>query len=162
MGRVPDRIGAEQAPSPSKRWPVWVVRIAFAIVFALNVQCALQFILVPEAYEASYGLSGPEGAVAVQGIGIAFLMWNATYPAYIASPRRFFVLGPVIIAQQVIGAVGETLVLLSLNGTQPLLTASIGRFMAFDYAGLVLLVIAFAILVLTERHPSVRAEDGCR
>lgn len=29
------------------------------------------------------------GAAAVQGLGVAFLMWNATYPAVIVSPRAF-------------------------------------------------------------------------
>lgn len=162
MGGPSNPRGAADTPSQAKGWPLWVVRIAFAIVFLMNVQCALQFILIPEAYEVSYGLSGPAGAVAVQGIGIAFLMWNATYPAYIASPRRFFVLGPVIVVQQLIGAVGETAVFLSLDPAQGLLSASIGRFMAFDYAGLVILSVAFALFAFAERRASAHAEDGCR
>lgn len=48
------------------------------------------------------------GAAAVQGLGIAFLMWNATYPAVIASPLRFRAVAVIVLVQQAIGLAGES------------------------------------------------------
>ena len=132
----------------------WGVRAAFAAVFALNVTCALQFAVAPAAFAGAYGLEGVAGEAAVRGMGVAFLMWNATYPAFVASPRRFAVLGWVILAQQAIGLCGEAAILASLLSGSGLLAASIGRFIAFDGAGLALMGLAFGLLVaFRRRHP---------
>lgn len=128
-----------------------LVRIAFALVFAVNVQCAFSFVVWPQDFAAAYELSGIAGEAAVRGLGIAFLMWNATYPAYIAAPQRFSVLGWVILAQQAIGLVGETALLLGLPAGHELLAASVTRFIAFDAAGLVIMAIAFAALQVSSR-----------
>lgn len=130
--------------TPRTSSAVWVIRIVFTIVFLWNVLCAIQFILFPADYAGSYQLSGTEGEVALRGLGVAFLMWNATYPAYIARPDRFPVLGAVIVAQQVIGLVGESLILASLPEGYALLASSIQRFIAFDGAGLLLMIAALA------------------
>lgn len=131
--------------------PAVAARIAVALVFALNVQCALQFVLWPGAFAGAYELSGVAGEAAVRGLGVAFLMWNATYPAVIASPRRFRTLYVVVLAQQAIGLVGETAILLGLPGGHEVLAASILRFIAFDAAGLVLMAAAFAWLRKREK-----------
>lgn len=130
----------------------WFARIAFAAVFAVNVQCALSFALSPGDFAAAYELGGEAGDAAVRGIGIAFLMWNATYPAFIAAPRRFPVLGWVILAQQAIGLIGESLLLCGLPAGHDVLAASITRFVAFDAAGLALMGIAFACLLRSMRR----------
>ena len=130
----------------------WFARIAFAVVFVVNVQCALQFAFAPAQSAAAYELSGVAGEAAVRGIGIAFLMWNATYPAFIVSPRRFKVLGWVILAQQAIGLVGETALFLGLPEGHAVLAASVLRFIAFDGAGLVLMAVAFACLLVIGRR----------
>lgn len=88
----------------------WVVRLCFAFVFVVNVQCALGFALAPEAYMGAYELGGVPGRVATQGIGIAFLMWNCTYPLVIWRPERHRALASVVLAQQVVGLVGESLI----------------------------------------------------
>lgn len=49
-------------------------RIVVAAVFLINVQCALSFALQPASFAGAYELSGVSGNVAVQGIGVAFLM----------------------------------------------------------------------------------------
>lgn len=126
-------------------------RAAFAAVFAINVQCALSFVLFPSSYVAGFQLSGWTGNVAVQGLGVAFLMWNCTYPPFIASPRRWPVLGGVILAQQAIGLLGETTLYLQLPTEAAALHASIGRFMAFDAVGLLVMAAAFAWLA-TRMH----------
>lgn len=125
---------------------IWVARIAFGIVFAWNVLCAIQFALWPQLYTSAYQLDGPGAQAAMQGIGVAFLMWNATYPAFIASPQRFRVLGPIIMAQQAIGLVGELCIAASLGPGQELLTQSIARFVGFDALGFVLMGGALALL----------------
>ena len=96
------------------------------------------------------------GAAAVRGLGVAFLMWNATYPAVIANPRRFRALYAVVLVQQAVGLAGESWILLSLPAGHAALAASIVRFIAFDAVGLVLMAAAFAWLALADRHARPR------
>ena len=133
----------------TRKASIWVARVLVFAVFFVNVQCALQFLLWPGAYTAAYQVEGASAEVMVRTVGICFLMWNATYPPVIAKPDRFRVLFSVIIAQQVIGLVGESLLLLGLADGLSVLAGSIMRFVAFDAAGLVLLVAAF---ILTRRQ----------
>ena len=123
----------------------WIARALVALVFVINVQCALQFVIWPDAYTAAYQLEGASAEAVVRSIGICFLMWNATYPPVIARPGRFRVLFGVVIAQQVIGLVGESLLLLTLGPDLAVLASSVTRFIVFDAAGLVALVVAFAL-----------------
>ena len=134
-----------------ERAGAWAVRIAYALVFAVNVQCAVSFVLWPDAYAPAYELAGTAGAVAVQGLGVAFLMWNATYPAVIASPRRFRALAVVVLVQQAIGLVGESWIRSTLPNGHAALAASIDRFVAFDAAGLVLMAAALGVYFLASK-----------
>ena len=84
------------------RRAAWLARAAFLLVFAINVQCAASFVLWPDVYAPSFEVAGVPGAAAVQGLGIAFLMWNATYPAVIASPLRFRAVAVIVLVQQAI------------------------------------------------------------
>lgn len=129
-----------------------LTRIAFALVFAINVMCALQFAFDPASFAGAYQLSGVAGETAVRGIGIAFLMWNVTYPLFIFKPAEHLALGGIILAQQAIGCIGETLALLALP-TQgyELLASSIMRFIAFDATGLVIMLAAFIFLCVSSR-----------
>lgn len=130
----------------------WVCRACFALVFIVNVQCAFSYIFMPESFAGGFQLSGIEGAVAVQGIGVAFLMWNATYPAFIARPQRFCVLGVVILFQQAIGLVGESMIYLSLpEFGYAQLAHSITRFIVFDAIGLVFMMLSFCIMCLVAK-----------
>lgn len=124
---------------------VWASRVLVAAVFAVNVQCAVQFIVWPGAFAGAYQLEGAPAEAVVRSVGICFLMWNATYPPVIARPSRFRVLFGVVIAQQVIGLVGESVLAAGLRPELATLQASILRFIAFDAAGLVLLAFAFAL-----------------
>ena len=122
-----------------------IARVLVAVVFASNILCVLQFIVTPEAHTAAYQLQGPSAVAIVQSFGICFLMWNATYPPVIAQPAKYRVLFTVVIAQQVIGLVGESILLASLGPGLTTLAGSIVRFIVFDAAGLVLLAIAFVL-----------------
>ena len=144
--------GLPKRPARSVTVATWVVRVCFTFVFAVNVQCALGFALTPEAYMGAYELSGVPGRVGVQGIGIAFLMWNCTYPAFIVSPRRFTALGVVILAQQVLGLAGESLVRATLPAGHEVLAAGIDLFVAFDAVGLGLMALSFLLLHLAQRR----------
>ena len=135
----------------SGRAAAWAVRLAFAFVFAANVQCALSFVLQPAAFAPAYELSGVAGSVAVQGLGVAFLMWNATYPAVIASPHRFRPLSIVVLVQQAIGLVGESWIRLSLPDGHTVLAANIERFIAFDAFGLVLMAATLGVYFRVKR-----------
>ena len=123
----------------------WIACVLVALVFVINVQCALQFILWPGAYTAAYQVEGASAEAMVRTVGICFLMWNATYPPIIVRPGRYRVLFGVVLAQQIIGLVGESLLLASLQPGLEVLASSIARFIAFDAAGLVLLTIAFLL-----------------
>ena len=126
-----------------------MVRLCFAFVFVVNVQCALGFALEPEAYMGAYELGGVPGRVATQGIGIAFLMWNCTYPLVIWRPERHRALASVVLAQQVVGLVGESLI----RATLP---AGIDLFIAFDAIGLVLMAASWGIFFLLEKRTCAR------
>lgn len=135
---------------------IWVARVLVAAVFAVNVQCAVQFIAWPGAFTGAYQVEGASAEAVVRSIGICFLMWNATYPPVIVRPDRFRVLFGVVIAQQVIGLVGEGLLAAGLPSDLDALFGSIMRFVAFDAAGLVLLATAF---LLTRRGTSTAPRD---
>ncbi|MBN2840237.1 MAG: hypothetical protein JXP37_04690 [Coriobacteriia bacterium] len=132
----------------------WAARIAVGAVFLMNARCALQFILAPGRYTAGFQLAGVPGETAIRGLGIAFLMWNATYPLVIWRPRIFRTLFAVVIAQQLIGVAGETMLLTSLPAGHEVLAASIERFILFDAGGLLALVAGFLLTrsTRTEGH----------
>ena len=133
---------------------IWIARVLVVAVFFVNVQCALQFVVWPEAYTAAYQLEGASAEAVVRSIGICFLMWNATYPVVIARPDRYRMLFGVMIAQQVIGLVGESLLLASLGDGLTVLAGSIVRFIVFDAAGFVALAVGFWISRLGKQPAS--------
>lgn len=149
-----------EIPVPRKRLSpraaAWIARAAVFIVFFLNVMCAVQFILEPIGYATAYGLPATEESGAmVAGLGVAFLMWNTTYPAVIFNPRKFRSLYVVVLFQQLIGLIGESCILAHLVGAGlggGLMAAGILRFVAFDAGGLVLMLVAFIALVRAERY----------
>lgn len=151
----------EKAERPEKavRAAAVAVRMAFAAVFAINVQCAVLFVLWPGSFAAAYELSGVPGEAAMRGIGVAFLMWNATYPAVIASPRRFRALAVVAVAQQLIGLAGESFILATLPQGHAMLAISITRFIAFDAGGLALMTASLVWLIVAE-HRNQAADSG--
>lgn len=124
----------------------WVCRICFTIVFIVNIHSAISFIVDPGPYAWNFGLRGDSGHFAVRGLGIAFLMWNATYPVFIALPNLFKVVGGIVLAQQLIGLIGESLLLPYLPHASFLFAASIMRFIEFDAFGLLIMTIAFVLL----------------
>ena len=128
-----------------RRAAPWVARALVAVVFAINVQCALQFIAWPAAYAPAYQVEGPGALAFVRTVGILFLMWNVAYLPVLANPARHRACFGVILAQQAVGLVGEAALRADMGVELAVLSASIARFIAFDAVGLVLLAVAFAI-----------------
>ena len=132
---------------------MWFARIAVGAVFVVNVWCALAFVFDPRSYVAGFELAGVPGAVAVQSFGILFLMWNATYPPVIWNPVRHRTLFAVVLAQQLIGVLGEVALWAALPAGHDTLAATGLRFLRFDAAGLVVMTVAFVLVRGTRRPP---------
>ncbi len=135
-----------------KQLAPWFARLTVGAVFLVNVDCALALVIRPERYAPSFEVDGVAGQVLVRGMGILFLMWNATYPPVLLQPQRQRTLFAVLLAQQVIGVMGESWMLLALPPDHPVLYTSGLRFVLFDALGLLAMGLAFGLLEWTRRH----------
>ena len=136
-----------------------MARVMVLTVFILNVQCALQFIFLPYDFMGAYELFGVSGRVALQGTGVAFLMWNVTYPIVIFKPAKYMVVYGIVLIQQLVGVVGESVLLATIPTEQIVLRGSILRFIVFDGAGFVMMGIPFiALLVYTRKQQPSKKE----
>lgn len=127
-----------------------MARAMVGAVFVANLSAAIPYLVTPAAYTGAFELSGPPGMALVRGLAVLFLMWNATFLPVILDPVRQRTLFGVIVAQQVIGLVGEIWIVASLPSGHAALAATGLNFIVFDGAGLALLILAFA---LTRRAP---------
>jgi hypothetical protein len=125
---------------------LWLARLVVGTVFFFNVTCALAFVTQPDRYAPGFEVSGVPGRTLVRGIGILFLMWNATYPPVLFRPAQHRTLFAVVLIQQAIGLAGETWMWATLPAGHPALAATGLRFMAFDGAGLVGMTAVFWLL----------------
>ena len=133
----------------SHRLSLWLARLVVGTVFFFNVTCALAFVARPDQYAPGFEVGGVPGRVVVRGIGILFLMWNATYPPVLVRPDRHRTLFAVILAQQAIGLAGETWMWATLPPGHAALRATGLRFITFDGAGLVGMGLIFGLLRLS-------------
>lgn len=146
----------ETAPKTS----LWIARIAVGFVFVINMQCALVFLIFPEQYMGAFELSGTEGIVALQGIAIAFLMWNVTYPFVIAHPLKYRLIFIIVLIQQAIGLIGESFIYFSIKGGHPVLSSSILHFIVFDSLGLLIMGLAFIFLLVRTKKMERSFQDS--
>ena len=130
----------------TRRGAAGLARLTLAGVLAMNVSCALTFLLRPQDYAAGFELEGVAGSVAVQGFGLLFLMWNVTYPLVLMDPARHRPLFAVVLAQQALGVFGEAWLWWSLPIGHPALWQTGLRFIVFDGLGLAAMGIAFLLL----------------
>ena len=119
-----------------------LARLMILLVILWNVQCAVAFLLWPQRFAAGFELSGTTGEAALRGMGILFLMWNVPYAVALWHPLRYRISLYEATAMQAIGLLGESLIWLGTTPEQALLRASLLRFIAFDGAGLLLLLLA--------------------
>jgi hypothetical protein len=129
---------------------IWVARVLIGLILLINVQSALVFWLDPGLFAPAYELSGIPGEAAIRGFAILFLMWNVPYGVALINPVKHRVSLYEAIAMQGIGLIGESLILWGLPEKYIILRESIWRFVLFDGAGLVVLVIAALIIWKTK------------
>jgi len=128
-----------------KSAPLWFARAALLAVLIANMTAAIPYVLRPADYAAAYELTGVPGEVTVRGFGILFLMWAVPFIPAIWHPTRNRVAFVCVLAMQVIGLAGESLMLAGLPAGHAALRATGLRFIAFDGAGLVILLIAYRL-----------------
>ena len=121
-------------------WRLWVARVLIAVVIVWNLQCALSFFLDPQLFAPAFELSGASGTAAIRGTAVLFMMWNIPYLVALWDPRKNRLSLWEALVMQLVGLVGESLILFLLPAGHFLLGASILRFIAFDAAGLAILV----------------------
>ena len=122
---------------------IWLVRFLIGIVLAWNVQAGIVFILSPASFVHAYGLSGIPGEATVRGFGVLFMMWNVPYLYAAIDPVRFRLGLVFALWMQSIGLLGESYIYFTLPLAEYVLRSSILRFILFDGAGLVILLLAF-------------------
>lgn len=128
-----------QKPTPNTG--IWFTRLCILPVLAWNLQSAFVFLLSPEGFTAQFSLSGQTGVAAVRSLGLLFLMWNIPSIFALVLPFRWRVCLVCAVIQQAIGLGGEIWID-SRIAADPILKASLLRFIQFDSVGLVLLLTA--------------------
>jgi hypothetical protein len=131
-------------------------RAALLLVLAWNLSAAIPFVLRPADYAAGFELSGAPGEIAVRGMGLLLLMWAVPFVPALIHPVRYRVAFVCVLAMQVIGLAGESLMFIGLPAGHASLRATGLRFIAFDAAGLVVLSAAFLFTLYASRP----AQDG--
>ncbi len=121
---------------------LWSGRILILCVFAVNIQCAAAFLLIPASFAPSFELSGPVGEAMLRGLGVLFLMWNVPYLVAAWQPQQHRLSLAEAVAMQAIGVIGETAIWLALPLEHAVVRLSLLRFILFDSAGLVFLLAA--------------------
>ena len=124
---------------------MWFARAAVLAVLIANMSAAIPYLLRPADYAAAYELTGVPGEVAVRGFGILFLMWAVPFIPAVWHPTRNRVAFVCVLAMQAIGLAGESLMLAGLPAGHAALRTTGLRFIAFDGAGLVVLLIAYRL-----------------
>lgn len=120
----------------------WAAQLLIGAVLTSNLYCAIMFIWQPGNYSPAFELSGPSGEAAVRGMGVLFLMWNVPYAVAFTNPSKNRLAVWEAIIMQTIGLVGESLILAGLPNEFGTAQRSILRFIYFDLAGLVCLILA--------------------
>lgn len=124
----------------------WLVRGLLIFIQVYNLNAAISFMFAPDAYVPMMALEGIPGKVAIQGVGLLFLMWQVPYFFALADPIRYKVGVWMALIMQVIGVVGETILYFQIPETYPTLRSSIISFIIFDAIGVLILLIALGLI----------------
>ena len=135
---------------------ILTARLLIAVVAFWNLLAAFQFLTQPALYAPGFELSGEAGTAMLRGLGLLFVMWNVPYLFALVNPVRHRISLIESVIMQFIGAAGETVLLMTLDGNHPVLHQSVMRFITFDTTGVLLLVIALMLTVrLAKERPEV-------
>lgn len=124
----------------------YVGRFIIGLVLLVNLQSAFSFIFAPHLFAPAYELIGIPGETAVKGFGVLFVMWNIPYIVAFINPIRFRTSLLEAIAMQALGLAGESYILFGIPDSHSTLIDSILRFIIFDSAGLLGLMITALML----------------
>ncbi|MCE1253070.1 MAG: hypothetical protein LWX83_05915 [Anaerolineae bacterium] len=131
----------------SARAGLSLARLLIGLVLFFNLQCAFLFLSAPEVYMSAYEMSGAVGMAMLRALGLLFLMWNVPYFLAVYHPLKYRISLYEATLMQVIGFLGEwLLVYANLPDGHAVLRESVQRFMVFDGAGLLLLLLALGLL----------------
>lgn len=128
------------------------------IVTFFNLDAAFSFLIFAEDYSPGFELPGVPGQAMIQGMGLLFVMWNIPYIVAILNPIKHFTSLIEAVVMQSIGVIGETILLINLSGTHPILRSSTMRFIYFDAGGLTLLLLSFFIMLREIRQSKLLPE----
>jgi len=117
-------------------------RLLIGLVLAMNLLCAVTYLLWPQRYAPAFEMGGEIGQAMIRALGVLFVMWNVPYLVALWNPERYRIALYMAIAMQTIGLVGETWIYLALPEVHAVARASILRFIIFDGLGLLALVSA--------------------
>jgi hypothetical protein len=134
-----------------KNVKTWIARVLIGLVLLDNFQAAIIFLIFPQRISSGFELTGVAGNAAIQGIGLLFLMWCVPYFIATLNPAKHKISFIESIIMQAIALVGESVLLALLPTKLPVLAASVQRFILFDGIGLLLLLIAKAVLWIPRR-----------
>lgn len=121
---------------------LWISRILIILVLLDNFQAALQFMFAPGGFVNAFDLSGAAGTLAIQSMGILFLMWCIPYIFAAIHPIRHRVSLIEAVIMQAIGLIGEGILFYNLPSGMQNTPLSLQRFMIFDATGLIFLLAA--------------------
>ena len=119
-----------------------VSRILIGLVVFSNLQCAIYFLIFPANFAPAYELAGIPGQAAIRGYAILFCMWNIPYIFAIIHPVTYRISLLESNLMQFTGLIGESWLITQIPLQYAILRNSIFRFIFFDGAGLVCLLIA--------------------
>lgn len=127
--------------------------ILIGIVFIFNIQAGIDFYFNPGKYSAAYELSGIPGDISVAGVGLLFIMWNVPYAFALWNPVKNTISLVQATIMQLLGVIGETALLYRFSAQDfPYLSNSIKRFIYFDSAGLILLLLAGFLIYRNKKN----------
>jgi len=117
-------------------------RFLIGVIFIVNVQCAVAFLLIPGRYAPLFELKGPAGEAMIRGMGVLFLMWNVPYGVALWNPIRHRLALFESVFMQAIGLAGETWIYLTSASALVIARNALTRFIIFDALGLLALIAA--------------------
>ena len=141
-------MGLTPAHREHRQAALWFARAAVTLVCTWNLTAALPFVFNPAGYLHSFELAGGGiGAEAlVRGLGIAFLMWQIPFLPVIWHPGRGRTCFLCVLGMQLVGLLGESVMMATLPAGHAPLRATGWRFILFDGAGLLLMGLAYGVL----------------
>jgi len=92
----------------------FIPQLLIGSVVFINIQAAISFLANPASNAPGYQLAGLVGQSVIKGFGVLFLMWNIPYIVALYNPFKFKISLYESVAMQLIGLIGESVILWQL------------------------------------------------